>query len=1413
MKSKKLVFGLKICCFFMSLLLQKINAQTINIGHAADYALLAADSIISNDSIYGAGKVGARNPVDYSFFIGFDQDSTFYSQAITDLQGFISSTNNIIGANLNVNLDGLSISPGVYTINGNALLNNYFTMNADSVDSVFVIKINGDLKFNDRATCINEAIKGENIIWIVNGEISFESDVTARGIFISTGNINLKSNKGPASFLTEGKIFIESEQLNYQFSSTAISMYNFQNPGPQSGQCNPLYFNGCERVVNGGFESFLQCPFYTTVNPGEFSQVCFWTSPAWGSPDLHNICHQFATISSHTGNTHAGWWAGRGTLANNTYREYIQNVLFQPLIANKIYHFVFYIAGADFATGHNFQDRIGITFLPNPLIPIPNQNQLLLTPTYETPPGDIINNRTSWRKISGYFKAQGGEKALLIGSFSPYSAIQLEDPSNNNEIAYYYTDDISVKELNLSVEINQPDCIGPYILSVTDPCNPDLINDASLTYSWNPTIGLSTSTGSPVQATPTINTIYTVTATTSNGITISATISVPGGSYLTSNSGTYNNRILYLDQDIDVIGTMSLNHVELRINSGYKITVKNGSILYIDYSLLKACLHMWKGIVVENGGTVKIMNHSTIQDAEYGVTVNDHANFSCSDSYFNDNYVGIFIPPNSIQNIISNFGVFATSFSGTGSLKAGYIGQTTTPGQYPYSGIEVNDVNLNIDGMSGLNLFSYLNNGMILKKSQISVINSRFKSIRNYDNYTSNDGSGIYCEGTLTNFSSLVQRGMTTLINSFEDSDKGIFAVQSDLDIRDNYMSDMNDGIDIEMADNSKIDIHSNNLNCFHNGIYLHLIDRIIHLGIVDNTINFGDPTGFPSHGIFVENTNTGSGWDNRITFNHIFFKPGSLGAEAGIWLRAANYFMVNINDIHKMDNANNNYGMMLDGCIKANVNCNTIIGSGNNYSNSLESGIYSFMGADPVYSCNTFDGTFNGLYFAGPSGTNTDIKGNKFYSHVYGVFLDAFNSVGRSDWKGNLWYQQSILGGKNANNLDQNASLNQWNVDPNTCVVGGASPIPFSWYPLNWIVPNSGVNYDCGACINHDVCDQFVPYFSTNYYDNLDVMVATGQISIQQYEEEINLMLKKRLFEKLTDNPNLKDSLVQFEQFYDSLKTLAIGKLDEIRKGEDEILKFSPSLLGSIDQKRVQIDLNLELLKQKYIEIEDSGLTNSQKALIMNEISGITNLIVEATSFINTGLELKTIENAILIDSLLLLNSASFNNSALIEENQKKVNDIYLKTIAKGNRAFSEMQVADLLFVANQCPLSGGNSVFIARSMYSLFENNFNYDDQSTCLTEGMVLRKKSESSLFTILTTPNPASDLATLKINAGFQKPLKFVICDVVGRDVESFDIKALQTSINFSTSKLNSGLYFCQLIDDYSVIGMSRLIVQH
>jgi hypothetical protein len=123
--------------------------------------------------------------------------------------------------------------------------------------------------------------------------------------------------------------------------------------------------------------------------------------------------------------------------------------------------------------------------------------------------------------------------------------------------------------------------------------------------------------------------------------------------------------------------------------------------------------------------------------------------------------------------------------------------------------------------------------------------------------------------------------------------------------------------------------------------------------------------------------------------------------------------------------------------------------------------------------------------------------------------------------------------------------------------------------------------------------------------------------------------------------------------------------------------------------------------------------------------------------------------------------------DNVLQETNQKTVNNIYLRTGAKGNWAVAPTETATLQYLAAQCPYTGGTAVFEARDMLQVLGISADYDDVLLCATHGIALRQKPKTptQIESIKFYPNPANDYLLIE----GRSEGSVTITDILGRIV--------------------------------------------
>ena len=213
-------------------------------------------------------------------------------------------------------------------------------------------------------------------------------------------------------------------------------------------------------VLNPSFEDHDTCPDWGNTGLIRFAK--YWSNPLYPtSPDYFNACdtginHPFSVPSNYVGNqmAHTGIaYAGIATYyyalnpVGNNYREYIQNLLSDSLIAGVEYCIKLYVSLAD--SSRFYCNNLGVYFSPtivHDTCPWQVDCPLNYLPQFEnTAP---LTNDSTWTAVSGSFIASGGEKYVLIGNFHDTSGTAATSTgipiSNYHRAAYYYIDDVLV---------------------------------------------------------------------------------------------------------------------------------------------------------------------------------------------------------------------------------------------------------------------------------------------------------------------------------------------------------------------------------------------------------------------------------------------------------------------------------------------------------------------------------------------------------------------------------------------------------------------------------------------------------------------------------------------------------------------------------------------------------------------------------------------------------------------------------------------------------------------------------------------------------------------------------------------------------------------------------------------------------
>ncbi len=315
-------------------------------------------------------------------------------------------------------------------------------------------------------------------------------------------------------------------------------------------------------VPNGDFEYFTTCP----TNPGQINRAYPWYDPNNSTSDYYNACAPISSVINvpdylngmfqfaHSGFGYAGIFGWQAPSTN--HREYIQIKLSDSLFLNSCYIVQFYcnLSNAEYYATNNLG-----AYLSQSAVTCPQYLPYYLTPQILLIGNPPIMDTLNWVRVQGVYTALGGEQYITIGNFqndANTSYVIINGLSSNFE-SYYYIDDVSVIQMpNADAGIDTTICHGDSVQIGKE-------NYVGVSYSWQPTTGLSNANIGNPKASPATTTTYYLTQTSPCGAT-SDTITVAlGNCYIgvgeISDSKEINiapnpatNELIITNEDLDI---------------------------------------------------------------------------------------------------------------------------------------------------------------------------------------------------------------------------------------------------------------------------------------------------------------------------------------------------------------------------------------------------------------------------------------------------------------------------------------------------------------------------------------------------------------------------------------------------------------------------------------------------------------------------------------------------------------------------------------------------------------------------------------------------------------------------------------------------------------------------------------------
>ncbi|MEM1320994.1 MAG: right-handed parallel beta-helix repeat-containing protein [Bacteroidota bacterium] len=862
--------------------------------------------------------------------------------------------------------------------------------------------------------------------------------------------------------------------------------------------------------------------------------------------------------------------------------------------------------------------------------------------------------------------------------------------------------------------------------------------------------------------------------------------------------------------DLEIEGTLLidqdycfLRRSNLIMQAGASIVVPNGQTLTIEDSRIFSCTDMWQHITVQDGATL-VLKDATIEDAEFAVLAESGAHLDIQTTTFRNNYVGLEIPTGDI-NLDGIF--YGNIFEGVGELK------TPRKGEKAHAGIRVNNGNALLFGTSAPegafrpNQYRNLENGIISTGSLIAVLSSEFIDI-------TQNGSGTGRAITSVDDFLIVGgfRPEDPAVN-FNNCGAGIFSQQSHLFVRNSNLSNLSRGIRVVQSQNRVISIENNTIDNANRGIDV-FFNQPGSGSIEDNTINSNTgATGIRIHEFIPQ----GNGW--RIENNTFQLND----AVAGIIHRGGGQASIENNTITASGNSGYD-AIRMEAGANHKLSCNLISGEG------MEGkGIFNQGSPGMELQCNEIGGTPIGINFWGMC-DGTMMQGNALGDHGTGLLmgllpLDGNAVIGRQSHNGNLW-AGSYSSGYGAQHLGTPTIIQFSTVDVdaqenpvfNTTVDAMAQ-----WF-FDESLPDDSYYCDAAGQCSKGIGARYNP---VNGLNDLDYLIAEGKVVTDNYQTALQWTAARHLYNRLDNYPSLVPMGTSIDSFNTAQQTTVLGQFQDMDNDIRGLYTPQGNLSYDLHNQSVALEealyqlIDLEALLLHAHSQTDSLDYAAQRRAKIDFTDSLAQVHQQS---------LLQVENKITADLPgLQTDNSSISTTAIYESNTRTINTVYLQTLAAGIDEFTPTQVAALQTIANQCPLAGGDAVWLARSLYSLYDDKIAYDDATLCATgsplgltqnhhvateaeQGVILSNAVEKQQqVKIQLRPNPTKDHLQIQFNLGSRGSAKFVLYDSFGKQILTELLPSNSGHKTFSVGHLPAGVYQSIVYLDSVPIHTEKIVI--
>ena len=297
-----------------------------------------------------------------------------------------------------------------------------------------------------------------------------------------------------------------------------------------------------------------------------------------------------------------------------------------------------------------------------------------------------------------------------------------------------------------------------------------------------------------------------------------------------------------------------------------------------------------------------------------------------------------------------------------------------------------------------------------------------------------------------------------------------------------------------------------------------------------------------------------------------------------------------------------------------------------------------------------------------------------------------------------------------------------------------------------------------------------------------------------------------RMLYRKLMENPQLLGLHTTVDAFYSAASSGILGQLYDVEEQINALYNVDPTLQTQIDNYSNDIDqlnADIEAVVVQYYATTDpivqqslAQQRDSLQQLLDAALTGLINALAQADTARYTKADIAIADNT------------AINAVSVLEVNEKQVNDVYLNTIAKDIFEFTSAQESTIAAIAGQCPLEGGHTVYLARTLYDYIKGeHIVYDDEVLCApgvqgNQGKAVTTFTGEGITSIY--PNPTDGVLYVVLNSEGRADTYLRIVDIYGRIVMEQKVASNGKQVKLEVHTMPAGMYSVQLMQGQYIL---------